>query len=111
MNDLIKAMTTVYDTGQEMQAYADDAVLQEKYRSAVEIYTKKLELNMELAHAFLRQNREINNKIFNDAMIYLDYAIEYADKDLAESALKLIETIKKSEPDFYKNYYRIMFGK
>ena len=45
------------------------------------------------------------------SMMYLDIAIENANVELADSALKLIETMKKSEPEFFKNYYDIMFGK
>ena len=111
MNDLMSVASSVCDVGDAMQAYAYDTIYQEKYRAAVDIYIKSLELNMELAHEFLRQNKEINNRVFQSTMTYLDYAIESANTKLAESALKLIETIKKSEPEFYKKYYDIMFGR
>lgn len=111
MNDLMSVASSVCDVGDAMQAYAYDTTYQDKYRAAVDIYIKSLELNMELAHEFLRQNKEINNRVFQSAMTYLDYAIESANTKLAESALKLIETIKKSEPEFYKKYYDIMFGR
>lgn len=111
MNDLMKAVSSVCDVGDKMQAYAYDAIYQEKYRSTVEIYVKSLELNTKLAHEFLKQNREINSRIFQNAMTYLDYAIDNADVKLAESALKLISTMKKSEPEFFEKYYDIMFGR
>lgn len=111
MFELKKAMCDLQDAGQAMQAYAYDAVVQEKYRAALEIYNHKLQLQAELAHEFLKNHQENNEKIFKEAMLYLDVAIENANVGLADSALKLLETMKTSEPEFFKNYYGIMFGK
>ncbi|MGN0605545.1 MAG: hypothetical protein ACI4JM_03385 [Oscillospiraceae bacterium] len=111
MFELDKAMYDLQEASQAMQNYANDAVVQEQYRAALEIYNHKLQLQVELAHEFLKNHQEINAEIFKDSMMYLDIAIENANVELADSALKLIETMKKSEPEFFKNYYDIMFGK
>ena len=111
MFTLDKAMNDLYNASQAMQNYADDAVIQEQYRAALEVYRKKLELQTQLAHEFLKTHQETNEKIFQEAISYLDIAIEYANAELAESALKLIEVMKEKEPEFFKNYYQIRFGK
>lgn len=104
-------MNDLYSASQAMQNYADDAVVQEQYRAALEIYRKKLELQTQLAHEFLKTHQETNEKIFQEAISYLDIAMEYANVELAESALKLIEVMKEKEPEFFRNYYQIRFGK
>ncbi len=111
MIDLNDAMYSLQSAGEAMQEYADDAVVQEKYRAALQIYAKKLSQQWELSHAFLKEHQDVNKKIFEDAMYYLDVAIENADSELAESALSLITVIKEKEPDFFKRYYGIMFGR
>ncbi len=111
MFSLDKAMNDLYSASQAMQNYADDAVVQEQYRAALEIYRKKLELQTQLAHEFLKTHQETNEKIFQEAISYLDIAMEYANVELAESALKLIEVMKEKEPEFFRNYYQIRFGK
>ena len=111
MFTLDKAMNDLYDASQAMQNYANDAIVQEQYRTALEIYRKKLELQKQLAHEFLKTHQEINEKIFQEAISYLDIAMEYANVELAESALKLIEVMKEKEPEVFRNYYQIRFGK
>ena len=111
MFSLDKAMNDLYSASQAMQNYADDAVVQEQYRAALEIYRKKLELQTQLAHEFLKTHQETNEKIFQEAISYLDIAMEYANVELAESALKLTEVMKEKEPEFFRNYYQIRFGK
>ena len=111
MFTLDKALNDLYSASEAMQNYANDAVVQEKYRAALEIYRKKLELQTQLAHEFLKAHQETNEKIFQDAISYLDIALECANADLAESALKLIKTMREKEPGFFECYYQIRFGK
>lgn len=111
MQELEKAMYTLQDAGQAMQNYANDAIVQEQYRAALEVYTRKLQLQVDLAHEFLRMHRETQEKIFQEAMRYLDIAIDYANVELADSALKLMKVMKEKEPEFFSKYYHIMFGK
>lgn len=111
MYDLFNSMGEVYDTGSAMQNYANDAVVQEQYRAAIEIYTERMNRNIEIAHTFLKQHKEMNDKIFNDAMSYLDIAIEYANFPLAQTIIELLESMKEREPEFYRKYYNIRFGK
>ena len=111
MFTLDKAMNDLYSASEAMQKYADDAIVQEQYRAALEIYRKNLELQTQLAHEFLRTHQETNKKIFQDAISYLDIAIEHSNVRLAESALKLIEVMKEKESGDFKKYYQIRFGK
>lgn len=111
MYDLSNSMGEVYDTGSAMQNYANDAVVQEQYRAAIKIYTERMNRNIEIAHTFLKQHKEMNDKIFNDAMSYLDVAIEYANFPLAQTIMELLESMKEREPEFYREYYNIRFGK
>ena len=108
---LDKAMNDLYNASQAMQNYAQDAVVQERYRAALRVYSENLKMQQELAHEFLKQHKEINEKIFQDALRYIDVALEFANPRLAESALKLIETMRAKEPEFFNQYYRIRFGK
>ena len=109
--ELDKAMNELYSAGQAMQDYANDAVVQEQYRTALEVYRKKLELQTQLAHDFLQKHQSTNEKIFQEAVTYLDIALEYTNVELADSALKLIEVMKEKEPEFFRSYYNIRFGK
>ena len=108
---LEKAMNDLCSASEAMQNYAQDIVIQEAYRAALEIYRKKLEMQTQLAHEFLRQHRETNEKLFQEAVSYLDIAIDYANAELAESALQLIRTMQEKEPEFFSRYYQIQFGK
>lgn len=111
MFELEKAMYSLKDAGQAMQNYADDAIVQEQYRAALEVYARKMELQAELANTFLRVHQETNAELFQEAILYLDMAIENANAELADCALKLIEVMKEKEPEFFRNYYNIRFGK
>lgn len=111
MFTLDKALNDLCSASEAMQNYANDAVVQEKYRAALEIYRKKLELQTQLAHEFLRSHQETNERIFQEAISYLDIAMEYANTELADSALQLIKTLREKEPEFFECYYQIRFGK
>lgn len=111
MLELSKAMCSLKEAGNAMQCYAEDAVTQEKYRAALQVYTRKLQIQWDTAHEFMRNHQDTNAKIFKDAMTYLDLAIENANYELAECALGLINTIKEKDPEFYNKYYSIMFGR
>jgi len=111
MNTLKVAMDELSNASQAMQLYAEDNVVQERYRAAIEVYRHKIELQSNLAHDFLIKHQAVNDKIFKEAIEYLDIAMEYANIELAESALKLINTIREKEPEFFDTYYKIRFGK
>jgi len=111
MYELSIAMSNLQVAGQAMECYANDAITQEKYRAALQIYTKKLQIQWDIAHEFMKEHQDVNEKIFKDAITYLDIAIDNANYELAESALALINVIKEKEPDFYQKYYKILFGK
>lgn len=111
MYDLFSSMGEVCDTASAMQNYANDAIVQEQYRAAIAVYTERMNKNIELAHTFLKQYKEMNDKIFNDAMSYLDIAIECANLPLAQTIMELIKAMKEREPEFYSKYYNIRFGK
>lgn len=104
-------MRSLSDASSAMQNYASDAVVQEQYRAALEVYCRNLEMQQEKARQFLRQHQEMNAQIFREAVDCLSFAVDAADVRLAENALKLIETMRETEPDFYRSYYKIRFGK
>lgn len=105
MFELEKAMRSLQTAGQAMQNYAEDAVVQEQYRAALEVYTRNMQMQAELAHIFLKKHQEVNARVFQEAIEYLDIAMEYANVELARSALKLIEVMQEKEPEFFREYY------
>lgn len=111
MYELSKAMCSLQDASDSMQYYANDAVTQEKYRAALQVYTRMLQVRWDTAHEFLKNHQEVNDKIFKDALSYIDLAIDNANYELAECAIGLINTLKEKEPEFYSQYYSIMFGR
>lgn len=84
----------------------NDIVACETYCVQAEIYRTYLIQNREKAELFRQNFREKNDKIFSMSMKILEIAINAANTELAESALKTIETMRKTYPDFYKAYYR-----
>ena len=111
MYPLDKALHELCRATDAMQQYAEDAVVQEAYRAALEAYRRHLEHRTEQAQAFLRSHQEANARVFRDALSYLDTAIRYANPGLAESALRLIEIMRETEPAMFERYYQIRFGK
>lgn len=84
----------------------NDIVACKAYCAQAEIYSTYLIQNREKAELFRQNFRETNNRIYSMSMKILEIAIDVANTELAESALKTIETMKKTYPDFYKAYYR-----
>lgn len=86
--------------------YANDAIACKNYCVQAEIYRRYLINKREEAELLMKNFRESNDKIFAMSMEILEIAINAANTELAESALKTIETMRKIYPDFYKAYYR-----
>ncbi|MDE6087192.1 MAG: hypothetical protein K2G25_02270 [Oscillospiraceae bacterium] len=89
--------------------HVNDIVACEVYCAQSEIYRTYLMQNREKAELFKQNFRETNDKIFLMSIKILEIAIDMANTELAESALKTIETMRKTYPDFYKAYYRQLF--
>ena len=86
--------------------HINDIVASEAYCAQAEIYRTYLIQNREKAELFRQNFREYNDKIFSMSIEILEIAIDMANTKLAESALKTIETMRKTYPDSYKAYYR-----
>ncbi len=84
----------------------NDIIACETYCAQAEIYRTYLIQNREKAELFRQNFREINDKIFSMSMEILEIAVDAANTELAESALKTIETMRKTYPDYYKAYNR-----
>lgn len=84
----------------------NDIVACKAYCAQAEIYRTYLIQNREKAELFRQNFRENNDKIFSMSIEILEIAINIANTELAESALKTLETMRKTYPDFYKAYYR-----
>ncbi|MDE5584045.1 MAG: hypothetical protein K2J08_10115 [Ruminococcus sp.] len=84
----------------------NDIVACKAYCAQAEIYRTYLIQNREKAELFRHNFRENNDKIFSMSIKILETAINVANTELAEGALKTLETMRKTYPDFYKAYYR-----
>ncbi|MDE6500490.1 MAG: hypothetical protein K2L10_00155 [Ruminococcus sp.] len=84
----------------------NDIVACKTYCAQAEIYRTYLIQNREKAELFRQNFRENNDKIFSMSIKILETAINVANTELAEGALKTLETMRKTYPDFYKAYYR-----
>ena len=98
----------ISDTENSCEQMRNDArnIVQAKiYCAKCEAYCKYLQQNREKAKEFYRIFKEKNDKIFNLSMEILDDAIENANTELAEAAMKTVTTMRNTYPDFYKAYF------
>lgn len=106
--------SVVFDTcisGEQLMADYNNVIQAKKYCAASEVYCKYLQNNKIEAEFLYSQFSVQNDKIIKTAVDILDLAIDNANLELAEAALKTIETMKKTYPDFYAAYYKKLFGK
>lgn len=101
--DIIKR--TVSDSEAVLNSI-NDIVACKAYCAQAEIYRTYLIQNRENAELFRQNFRENNDKIFSMSIEILEIAINMSNTELAENALKILETMRKTYPDFYKAYYR-----
>lgn len=98
-----------YQIGNELQDSINNIILQEQYCVKMQIITKYLQQKKELADLQLKNFREVNDKIFSQAIKILDLAIENANVELAKASLDTISAMKKTYPDFYKSFNETLF--
>ncbi len=84
----------------------NDIIACEAYCAQAEIYRTYLIQNREKAELFRQDFRETNDKIYSMSMKILEIAVGVANTELVKSALKTVETMRKTYPDLYKAYYR-----
>lgn len=107
---LQKLLQDTCDAGDALLQYAKNRVAQEVYCARLELYRQHLQQQREKAMLQLQQFRAYNDKIFQQAMQVLDMAIAYENVEMARAALKTIETMKATYPDFYRSYHRLLLG-
>lgn len=90
--------------------YANDAAACKNYCAQAEIYRRYLINRREEAGLLMKNFREVNDKIFSMSMQILEMAIDSANAELAKASLELLETMRKTKPDFYKAYYKHLLG-
>ena len=98
-------------SGKSVLESVENILICETYCVQAELYRNYLRQNKELADLYLSMFREMNDKIFQQAMQILDLAIQEANVPLAECAIETVSTMKDTYPQFYKSYVKQLFGK
>lgn len=106
MNDFLEIIDKTTSDSEKFLNSINDIVASEAYCVQAQIYREYLIKNREKAELYRQHFREQNDKIFSMAMKILDVAIDTANRELAESALSLLEAMRRTYPDFYKAYFR-----
>ena len=107
---LEKALSDVYESGEEVSRCVNDILLSERYCAACEVYRVYLQQNREKAELYYHQFKAQNDKVFKQAMDVFDLAIEFHNVQLAEAAAMLVKTMKEAYPNFYAAYFKQLFG-
>lgn len=111
MNDFSKIISKTVSESESVLNSVQNILVCEAYCVQTEIYCTYLRQNRKKAERYYQNFREMNDKIFSMAMKILDTAINEANAELVESAIELIETMKNTYPDFYKAYFKQLFGR
>lgn len=101
----------VVSSGSDVMESVQNILICEAYCVQAELYRNYLRQNRELADLYLEMFRNMNDKIFQQAMQILDLAIQEANVPLAESAIETINSMKDTYPEFYKSYVKQLFGR
>lgn len=106
-----KSLSDLYESGEEVSRCINDILFAERYCAACEAYVLYLRQNREKAELYYRQFKAQNDKIFRQAMDVFDLAIDFNNVQLAESAAKLVKTMKDAYPGFYAAFFKRLFGR
>lgn len=109
MQDFLKIINKTVSNSESVLNSMHNILVCEAYCAQTEIYCTYLRQNRKKAELYYHNFREMNDKIFSMSMEILDTAISEANVELAESAIKLVETMKNTYPDFYKSYFKQLF--
>lgn len=101
----------VISSGSDVMESVHNILVCEAYCVQAELYRNYLRQNRELADLYLEMFRNMNDKIFQQAMQILDLAIEEANVPLAECAIQTVNAMKDTYPQFYKSYVKQLFGR
>lgn len=100
-----------FSSGESVLESVGNILVCEAYCVQAELYRNYLRQNKEMADLYLSMFREMNDKIFRQNMAIIDLAIQNADVTLAECAIKTVNAMKDTYPQFYKLYIEQLFGK
>lgn len=99
------------NSSERLIADVDNLILAKIYCSKCEVYCRYLQHSRDEAEKYYQNFRKQNDMIFDSAMEILNLAIDNGNVELADVALKTIQTMKKTYPDFYRAYNIQLFGK